>query len=84
LRHSRDIIKQVPKKTEQEIETMLRDTAEALGVKLGPMLMPIRVAITGSKVSPPLIGSIAILGAEKSLDRIDNSIQLLEKQAENA
>ena len=48
--------------------------AEELGVKLGDFMMPIRMAVTGSRVSPPLIGSILILGVEKSLARIERTL----------
>ena len=36
-------------------------------MKLGDLLMPLRVAITGSKVSPPLFESIRLVGAERAL-----------------
>ena len=39
--------------------------------------MPVRMAVTGSRVSPPLIGSIAVLGKEKSLARIERTIATL-------
>ncbi|MCR4630432.1 MAG: hypothetical protein K5786_02260, partial [Treponema sp.] len=51
--------------------------AEALGIKLGDFMMPIRMAVTGSRVSPPLIGSILVLGEEKSLARIERAIATL-------
>ena len=51
--------------------------AEALGIKLGDFMMPIRMAVTGSRVSPPLIGSIAVLGKERALARIERTIATL-------
>jgi len=39
--------------------------------------MPVRMAVTGNRVSPPLIGSIAVLGKEKSLARIERTIATL-------
>ena len=48
--------------------------AEELGIKLGDFMMPIRMAVTGSRVSPPLIGSILILGVEKSLARVERTL----------
>ena len=46
-------------------EARLRALAEELGVKLGDLLMPLRVAVTGSKVSPPLFESIRVMGVEE-------------------
>ncbi len=59
------------------IEAAFRATAEAQGVKLGDMLMPLRMAVTGTKVSPPLFESILVLGVEKSLPRIDRAVERL-------
>jgi glutamyl-tRNA synthetase len=52
------------------IERALRELAERLDLKPRQAFQPIRVAVTGSKVSPGLFESIELLGREKSLDRI--------------
>ena len=38
-------------------------------------MMPIRMAVTGSKISPPLMGSILILGTDKALERTQKAIE---------
>lgn len=58
-------------------ENLAKTSAEKLGVKLGDFMMPIRMAVTGSKVSPPLIGSILILGVEKAAERIKRAMSNL-------
>ena len=58
-------------------EELAKAKAEALGIKLGDFMMPIRMAVTGSRVSPPLIGSIVVLGKEKALARIEKAIVTL-------
>jgi glutamyl-tRNA synthetase len=60
-------------------EAYIKEQAEKNAVKLGDLMMPLRVAITGSRVSPPLFGSLRLLGAEQSLQRVDRALQLLEK-----
>jgi len=65
---------------EERTEELLRQKAEELEVKLGAMLMPVRVAITGSRTSPPLFGSIRLLGIDKTLERIDHAITLLQSE----
>jgi glutamyl-tRNA synthetase len=52
------------------IETVLRDAAERLGLKPRQAFQPIRVAVTGSKVSPGLFESIELLGRETTLARL--------------
>jgi glutamyl-tRNA synthetase len=59
-------------------EERLRALAEELGMKLGDMLMPLRVAVTGSKVSPPLMESIHVMGAEKAMGRVSRAIAILK------
>lgn len=53
-----------------EIETALRATADRLELKPRQAFQPIRVAVTGSKISPGLFESIELLGREKTLSRL--------------
>lgn len=55
-------------------EKLARSSAEKLGIKLGDFMMPIRMAVTGSRVSPPLAGSLLILGTDKAIDRIERAL----------
>jgi glutamyl-tRNA synthetase len=52
------------------IEQTLRDLAVTLEVKPKVVFQAIRVAVTGSTVSPPLFESLALLGKERTLSRI--------------
>jgi glutamyl-tRNA synthetase len=52
------------------IETALREAADVLGLKPRQAFQPIRVAVTGSRVSPGLFESIELLGREKTLRRL--------------
>jgi glutamyl-tRNA synthetase len=56
--------------TAEAIETALRAVLEQLGLKPRQGFQPIRVAVTGSKVSPGLFESIELLGREKTLARL--------------
>jgi len=61
-----------------EAEALFKSAAEKSGAKLGDLLAPLRVAVTGSRVSPPLFGSLRLLGADRSLERIARALALLE------
>ena len=61
--------------SEEQANELFHAAAEKLGVKLGDLMMPIRMAVTGSRVSPPLVGSIHILGIDKSVARIEKTIK---------
>jgi glutamyl-tRNA synthetase len=52
------------------IERALRSLAERMELKPREAFQPIRVAVTGSKVSPGLFESIELLGREKTLERL--------------
>jgi glutamyl-tRNA synthetase len=56
--------------TAEAIEQALRELADRLGQKPRQAFQPIRVAVTGSKVSPGLFESIELLGREETLARI--------------
>ena len=45
-----------------------------MGIKMGDFMMPVRMTVTGSRISPPLVGSIQILGIEKAIKRIEKAI----------
>ena len=50
-------------------------------MKLGDLLMPVRIAVTGAKVSPPLFGSIAAMGVERARARMARAISVLAEYA---
>ena len=56
--------------TAEAIEASLRALAQSLELKPREAFQPIRVAVTGSKVSPGLFESIELLGREETLERI--------------
>jgi len=62
----------------ETIEPTLRELAENLSLKLGPLLGIIRVAVTGKTVAPPLFETLAILGQERTLARIDRGLNALD------
>ena len=58
-------------------EAAFRAEAEKIGAKFGDLMMPLRVAVTGSRVSPPLFESIALVGVERCLKRVEAARALL-------
>lgn len=57
-----------------EIEAALRSTAAKLGIKLGAIVHPTRLAATGSNVGPSLYHLLEVLGKERVLVRIDRAL----------
>ena len=61
--------------TEEGIENMLRGLAQEKQVGLGKVAQPLRVAICGNTVSPPIFDSVQMLGKENTLARIDYTLK---------
>ena len=68
---------------DETIEGLLSEKAKEMGLKVNGIFMPIRVAVTGSAVSPPLFDSIRVLGYDKALQRIEKAIMLIENEVNN-
>jgi glutamyl-tRNA synthetase len=56
------------------LEQAFRAFAESRGLGLGKVAQPIRVAVTGTTVSPPLFETIVLLGRDRALKRIDAAL----------
>jgi glutamyl-tRNA synthetase len=59
--------------TAERIEAALKELCDRLGLKPRQAFQPIRVAVTGSKISPGLYESLELLGQEESLARISRA-----------
>ncbi len=55
---------------EPALEAALRAAAEGLGIGFGKLAQPVRVAVTGTTVSPPLFGTLVLLGRERTVERL--------------
>jgi glutamyl-tRNA synthetase len=66
------------------LETRCRRAAEELGWKAGDFFRPLRAAVTGRGVSPPLFGSMELLGRDRVLARIDSALGKVSAEAPTA
>jgi glutamyl-tRNA synthetase len=62
---------------DEGVESALAPLPDRLGVKPGRVYQPIRVAITGTAVSPGIFESLAALGRDESLSRIAAAVERL-------
>ncbi len=81
LRQAAGLLEDFEARDEQGNEAAFRGLAESLGVKLGDLLQPLRVAVTGSRASPPLFATLKLLGAAEALVRVRRALPLLEAGA---
>jgi len=60
--------------TPESIENVLRSIAEEKQAGLGKVAQPLRVAICGTTVSPPIFDSVELLGMVSTLQRVDMTL----------
>jgi glutamyl-tRNA synthetase len=57
------------------VHTALNDLATELQTGLGKVAQPVRVAVAGSAISPPIDATLDLLGRDRTLARIDAALQ---------
>ncbi len=68
--------------TDEAIHEAVVATAEAQGLKLGKLAQPVRVAVTGGAVSPPINVTLRLLGRERTLARLDKAVAWLRASSQ--
>ena len=61
---------QLPEFTAEQIQPVFKPLSKELGVKMGALVFPTRIALTGSKVGPSLFDLMEVLGKEKVFERL--------------
>ena len=75
LRMARDALAAAEPFDASGVETALRGLVDRLGVKPREVYQPVRLAISGGTVSPGIFESVAVLGREETLARIDRAVE---------
>lgn len=79
LRLLHDAFMKVENWDESAFHALFPELVASGGVKLGPLLAPLRIAVTGSRVSLPMDTTVALLGRERTLRRIDDALARLKR-----
>jgi glutamyl-tRNA synthetase len=74
LRKGREALASVTPWAATGIDPVLKALSESAGVGMGKVAQPIRVAVTGSTVSPPIGETLELLGKDEALARIDAAL----------
>jgi glutamyl-tRNA synthetase len=77
LARAREALADVGSFEQHEVEGALRQVVDELGAKPGAVFQPVRVAISGKTVSAGVFESVALLGKDESLARIDSALARL-------
>lgn len=76
LKTARDLLAALPEWSGEAIDNALKQHCEAKQIKLGLVAQPIRVAIAGVAVSPPIHDTLQLLGQAETLKRIDHALSI--------
>jgi glutamyl-tRNA synthetase len=69
---------------DKSLEPVFRKIAADLGIKLGKLAQPVRVALTGGTISPGLFEIIDVLGKQTVLERLGKGLEYIERQKDRA
>jgi glutamyl-tRNA synthetase len=75
LRSAREALSGADPFTEENIETALRGVVERSALKPSKVFQPVRVAISGTTASPGIFESVALLGRDEVIARIDRALK---------
>jgi glutamyl-tRNA synthetase len=80
LSQLRDQLTELSRWEAATIHEVVTNLAESLGLKLGMIAQPLRVAVAGRAMSPPIDVTLSLVGREKTLERIDRALEHIRKQ----
>lgn len=78
LRRARALIESSDPLEPEPLEAELRALADAADWKAREVFLSLRWAVSGKKVTPPLVESLCVLGKSVCMERIDDAVELLE------
>ena len=81
LENLRAALALLPEWTAPGIAATVEDTATQAGIGLGKLGQPLRVAVTGRGVSPPFDVTLALVGRERTLARLDRALDFIRARA---
>jgi glutamyl-tRNA synthetase len=78
LKETKRVIESLPVFDAQPLETALRALAVEIDLKPGQLFTLLRNAVSNKPVTPPLFGTMAVLGRAATVERIDRAIAALQ------
>jgi glutamyl-tRNA synthetase len=81
MRAAREKLANLTEWTKEGIAQTIEDVSSSFEINMGKLGQPIRVAVTGGSVSPPIDVTVWLVGRERALKRLDNAIIMIEERA---
>lgn len=77
-------LESLPEWNEDAISRAVQETADKFEINMGKLGQPIRVAVTGGPVSPPINTTLFLIGRRRSLQRLSRALDMIRQRAESA
>jgi glutamyl-tRNA synthetase len=84
LQHMLEQLSSVDSWNAQNIHDLVENAAQSMDKKMGDIAQPLRVAVAGKAVSPPIDITLELLGKDRTLQRIEKAISVVEKKITDA
>ena len=81
LQAARDKLADLSEWSKEAIAETIEKTAASFDINMGKLGQPIRVSVTGGPVSPPIDVTLQLIGQRRTIERLDNALQLIAKRA---
>lgn len=80
LRAARDALEELGDWSREPIAATIGAVAENFEINLGKLGQPIRVAVTGGPVSPPIDVTLWLVGQERTVQRLDRALEIIAER----
>ena len=67
--------------TRDSLQSCINDICVEFDMNMGKIAQPLRVAITGGTISPPIDITLSLLGRQKVLSRLQKTLQLIQQRS---
>ena len=84
LKEVKERLAKLNKWTKENIAQVIDEVATDFEINMGKLGQPIRIAVTGGPVSPPIDVTVWLVGRERTLARLDRAIEFIRARAANA
>lgn len=81
LKAARERLAELEEWSAEKIAALISDVAASCEINMGKLGQPIRVAVTGGSVSPPIDVTVWLIGRERVLARLDRAIEIIAARA---
>lgn len=80
LEYVHGVVQDTPELDEEHVKPLFQVGMQKFGIKMGDLIQPLRVALTGTNISPGIYDVLELLGGEQVLARIERTLAMLKEE----